>query len=115
MTAPDKVRCPGCRGSGRLRALLDFADRSKSGPAEIDCNRCGGTGAIDLQEEEWMRAGGTHRTWRVCQHESQRDCAARLGIGVADLIAMESGKLDPARVIQDTPEILRNGYRGASP
>ena len=97
------VECPDCRGTGSLMAMVDFVDRTKSGPMRIQCSRCKGAGSVDRIMEEWMRVGGTHRTWRVAQHESLRECAARLGIPVPDLSAMESGRTDPARLVSDTP------------
>jgi hypothetical protein len=101
------VTCPDCRGKGTLGAFLDGLSGGRYEEA-IQCSRCRGVGAIDRQQEEWMRVGGTHRTWRVAQHESLLECATRLGLPVSELSSMEHGRSDPARLIPDTPEVLRD-------
>lgn len=89
-------------------ALVDFADRRKSGSMQIECRRCMGIGAVSRKQEEWICVGGIHRTWRIAQEESQRECAKRLGISATELSAMEAGRADASRLIADTPEVLRN-------
>lgn len=98
------MTCPDCRGKGQSFALVDGPNYS--GPMDITCFRCNGSGKVDPRQERWMAIGGTHRTWRIAQHESQRDCAARLGIKVTDLSAMEAGRADPERLVADTPPEL---------
>lgn len=102
------MQCPDCNGTGKLMALVDFADRAKSGAYEIECRRCLGVGAVSRKQEEWSRIGGIHRTWRIAQDESQRECAKRLGVSASDLSAMEAGRSDPSALVADTPEVLRN-------
>lgn len=102
------MTCPDCEGSGKLMAFVDFADRQKSGPMQIECRRCLGVGAVSRKQEEWIRVGGIHRTWRIAQDESQRECAKRLGISAAELSSMEAGRTDASRLVADIPEVLRN-------
>jgi len=101
------AECPDCRGDGTFTALV----RTTRGCQRelIRCGRCKGSGQIDSQQEEWIRIGGTHRTWRVAQHESIGECARRLGITGAELSDMEHGRADPTMLIADTPEVLRDG------
>ena len=104
-----KITCPDCRGKGTIGAFVDTADDGWYDPT-LQCSRCKGIGAVDPQQEEWMRVGGTHRTWRVAQHESIMECARRIGVTPAELSSMEHGRLDPVPLlVNDTPECLRNG------
>ena len=105
--------CPDCEGKGTIIALVDGAHYR--GPMSISCSRCSGTGEADLSTERWLEIGGTHRTWRVAQHEGLQECAVRLGIPLAELLAMESGRADPARLLLDTPEELRATDGGTAP
>ena len=93
--------CPDCKGKKTIFALVDGDDYS--GPATLACYRCKGTGAVDPDMERWMKIGGTHRTWRVAQHESLAECARRLGLGSAELSGMEHGRNDPTRLLADIP------------
>lgn len=102
--APSMITCPDCRGRKSLTALADGPNYR--GPMLVHCHRCRGTGEVDPGTERWMRIGGTHRTWRVAQHESLRDCAGRLGVSAAKLSAMENGRADPARLLAHIPPIL---------
>jgi hypothetical protein len=100
------VTCPSCKGKGTIAAFVDTATDGWFDPT-LQCSRCKGLGAVDRQQEEWVRVGGTHRTWRVAQFESIKECADRLGISSAELSGMEHGRADPTALIDDTPEILR--------
>lgn len=97
--------CPDCKGRKVVLALVDGPEYS--GPAELACMRCKGTGEVDPDTERWMKIGGTHRTWRVAQHESLAECAKRLGMGSAELSGMENGRTDPTRLIADIPAELQ--------
>jgi hypothetical protein len=88
-----------------MMAIVDGPDFN--GVAELDCLRCKGAGEVDEDMERWMKIGGVHRTWRVAQWESLADCSKRLGIGAADLSAMEQGRKDPTRLIADIPAELQ--------
>jgi len=102
------IRCPGCDGKGKVTAFVDYADRRKSGVAEIPCIVCGGSGSIDAQKALWMAHGKAHREWRAARGETIRDCATRLRVSVTLLSAMENGRADPRLVIDDTPEEFRH-------
>lgn len=93
--------CPDCHGSKKIFALVDGPEYS--GPADIPCIRCKSSGQVDPDSERWRTIGGTHRTWRVAQHESLGECAARLKMGPADLSGMEHGRTDPTRLLADIP------------
>jgi hypothetical protein len=95
------LTCPDCKGRKKLFALVDGPDYR--GGAEIDCIRCKGSGEVDECMERWMKIGGTHRTWRVAQHVSLAECAAKLGLTPADLSGMENGRRDPTRLIAAIP------------
>lgn len=99
------ITCPDCRGRKVLMALVDGP--AYSGPAEIACLRCGGAGEVDEDMERWMMIGGTHRTWRVAQHEALGECARRLSMSASELSGMEHGRTDPTRLLADIPEILQ--------
>lgn len=100
-----KIVCPDCKGRRVLLALVDGP--TCRGPMEIACTRCTGTGEIDEDMERWIVIGGTHRTWRVAQHEALGECARRLGMSASELSGMEHGRTDPTRLIADIPEILQ--------
>jgi len=97
--------CPDCKTKGKIFALVDGPNYS--GPAELRCPRCMGSGHVDADMERWMKIGGAHRTWRVAQWESIAECSKRLGIGAAELSAMESGRKDPTFLIPDIPTELQ--------
>jgi hypothetical protein len=105
---PHATPCPRCKGSGTIGAFLDGSSGGWYDPA-LQCLLCKGLGAIDPQQQEWLRVGGTHRTWRVAQFESILECATRLGVTPAELSAMEHGRANPfPLLLNDTPEVLRN-------
>jgi hypothetical protein len=95
------MKCPDCRSTGKIFALVDGP--AYSGPMDIPCIRCRGTGEADEHMEAWMKIGGTHRTWRVAQWESLGECAKRLGMTASELSGMEHGRTDPTRLIADIP------------
>lgn len=97
--------CPDCKGTKKTLCLVD--GQRYSGPAELACSRCRGTGEVDPDMERWMKIGGTHRTWRVAQWESMAACAKRLGVSAADLSAMEAGRKDPTWLIPHIPPELQ--------
>ena len=97
--------CPDCNGRKVTIALVDGT--KYRGPMSIPCSRCNGTGLTDPVRERWIEIGGTHRTWRVAQHESQRECAVRLGFTLTELSAMESGRTDPEMLLWFLPPELR--------
>lgn len=99
------ITCPDCKGKKKIMAFVDGADFH--GVEELDCLTCKGSGEIDPDMERWKKIGGVHRTWRVAQWESLADCAKRLGMGAADLSAMESGRKDPTLLIADIPTELQ--------
>lgn len=103
------IVCPDCKGKKRLFALVD-GPRYR-GPMDIPCTRCGESGEVDQTVERWMTIGGTHRTWRIAQWESLRECAVRLGISPSELSGMEAGRLDPTRLIADIPAELQPKIR----
>jgi len=98
-------QCPDCKGKKKIMAFVDGQDFN--GVEELNCLRCKGYGEIDEDMERWMKIGGVHRTWRVAQWESLAECAKRLGMGAADLSAMEMGRKDPTRLIADIPTELQ--------
>ncbi|WP_316176282.1 hypothetical protein [Bradyrhizobium sp. SZCCHNRI1073] len=95
------IVCPDCKGKKQMMAFVDGQDFN--GVAEIACLRCRGSGEVCEDTERWMKIGGIHRTWRVAQWESLAECANRLGMGAAELSAMEQGRKDPTRLIADIP------------
>ncbi len=96
--------CPACKGRGATVALVDGA--SYRGPLEVACSRCRGSGKTNPERERWAKIGGTHRTWRIAQHESLRECALRLGVSLTALSAMESGRSDPTMLMAALPAEL---------
>jgi hypothetical protein len=102
--------CPDCNGT----ALVDVpADGPHGGGSvRIRCGRCNGAGEVDPTRERWRAIGGMHRTRRVANRESIRDCALRLGIDVAALCDMENGRADPEVLAAATPPASRE--RGAA-
>lgn len=95
------ITCPDCKGTKVLFALVDGPDYS--GPMNIGCPRCKGSGEVDENTERWMKIGGTHRTWRVAQHVSLSECATVLGVTPAELSGMENGRVDPTRLLPRIP------------
>jgi hypothetical protein len=89
-----------------LSALIDGP--KTHGVARITCPRCGGTGEFDPPNDAWAKIGGTHRTWRVAQHEGLAACAERLGLDPRDLSDMEHGRRDPGCLLADIPQVLRD-------
>jgi hypothetical protein len=100
------ITCPSCKGNGTFGSFIKTDTDHFT--AYITCHRCRGSGEIDAVKEEWAKIGGTHRTWRIAQHEGLAACAERLGIeDVRDLDEMERGERDPTPILHDIPEILR--------
>jgi len=97
--------CPDCKGAKVLNAIVDGVHGG--GVVQIKCSRCDATGETNPIREQWLRVGGTHRTWRIAQHESIRDCSARLNVSITELCDMENGRAEPGRLIPDTPKELR--------
>lgn len=85
--------------------------RKVRGVTHITCTACHGSGEVDERIALWVKIGGTHRTWRVAQHEGLAACAERLGINDRDLNDMEHGRSDPTPLWSDIPEVLRDSER----
>jgi hypothetical protein len=108
--------CESCGGNGFTTAMVRTqADtplvrdgrQIGSGVATITCPRCKGAGEIDLAHELWAKIGATHRTWRIAQHEGLAACAERLGIEDRHLNEMEHALSDPAPLLADIPDVLK--------
>lgn len=56
--------CPDCDGIGVATAIVDYADRTKSGLATMECMRCRGSGTITGDAEAWYLQGKAHRDAR---------------------------------------------------
>ena len=97
--------CGDCGGEGFKIALVD--SQKVRGIARITCSPCQGSGRADDRSALWVKIGATHRTWRVSQHEGLAACAERLGFDDRDLCDMEHGRKDPAPLLADIPEVLR--------
>ena len=91
------VECLACKGIGHMVAFVDRASGGHLDPV-LCCNLCLGEGCISATKADWVARGRTHYKARVARRENVRDCAARLGVGSAELSAMEHGRLDPARL-----------------
>jgi hypothetical protein len=97
--------CPDCKGAKML--AVGEAHPGGGTVAWIGCARCGSSGAINPERDRWRDTGAMHRTRRIGRRESIRDCAARLGIAVAELCDMENGRTDPERLAAETPPKTR--------
>lgn len=93
------VSCPDCVGAGKLTGFVDgFRQGRRYGEfrRDIACFTCNGLGQIPQQQLNWMEEGRAHRDRRKERGESIFAAAARLGLTVAELNAMEHGRVNPA-------------------
>lgn len=90
--------CPDCGGRKIVASFVDGRDPNtgktfgylRSGA----CNLCQGTGLIDTATHARIQSGKVLRDDRVSRKLSQKQEAARLGIGVLELNARERGRTD---------------------
>lgn len=92
--------CPRCDGSGTLAGFVDGrrADGRRFGEFRraITCFTCEGQGRIPQHQANWIEEGRAHMQQRKERGESIYAAAARLGLSVPDLSAMENGRMNPA-------------------
>jgi len=96
--------CPQCDGTGTLAGFVDgFRQGRRYGEfrRDIVCFTCNGFGKIPQQQFNWMEEGRVHMQQRKERGESIFAAAARLGVTVAELNAMEHGRMNPAGLRQD--------------
>ncbi len=48
------ITCPKCRGVGYLSGIVEYAERSRSGPARIRCTECGGEGVVTEERAHYF-------------------------------------------------------------
>lgn len=86
-------QCPFCLGKkGSTCHVNTGLDSSEHRREWIDCSQCGATGEITEHHHEHVIKARTKRKERVARGETMRDAADRLGISVAKLCAMETGR-----------------------
>lgn len=96
--------CPQCDGTGTLAGFVDgFRQGRRYGEfrRDIVCFTCNGLGKIPQHQFNWMEEGRVHMQQRKERGESIFAAAARLGVTVAELNAMEHGRMNPAGLHQD--------------
>lgn len=95
--AQQTTGCPDCRGRGTVAAFVDSEDAGHFDPA-LRCLRCKGAGTITQQEVDWITRGRVCMDRRRSRSESLMDLSKRIGLGPAQVSAMEHGKADPAQL-----------------
>lgn len=86
-------KCPFCRGNkGATCHVNTGLDSSKHYWKWFDCEQCGGTGEVTEKHYNHVIAARLKRVERSERNETLLDCAKRLGISVAELSAIESGR-----------------------
>lgn len=88
--------CPECEGRRTVTAILCGPDGSRR--MTTPCYRCNGTGALPERQRAWIELGRELRAQRIARHQSMLERARQLGIEVAEVSAMEQGRLDPLRL-----------------
>lgn len=101
--------CPACNGTGDGGAVhVNTGFNERTGRCSgywkqaSECFRCSGKGIVPDEMIEWIRKGKELRKIRKDSGESLHDAAARLGIDICELSAIELGR-------KAAPESLLNG------
>lgn len=86
------ICCPGCKGI--KMGHIDLGPPGAEATAFFTCSRCAGTGVVTPELDRLWLYGAEQRAKRIARRESVRDCAARLGLTLAQLCDLENGRVD---------------------
>lgn len=92
--------CPRCEGRKGGPAFLGGPTGSHFDPF-FPCDMCKGKGEVLDHVAKWFAVGRVHYRERLARGESLRECARRLGFGLAELSSMEHGRADPAPLTEE--------------
>lgn len=92
---PVRLVCPRCEGNPpqettRFMHMADGTDRVETG--KWPCEFCKGAGWVSMARMQAYQDGKRMRTERVARGESLYAAAQRLGLGSAQLSAIEHGR-----------------------
>jgi len=87
------MECPTCEGKKFGIAHFNTGpDSSKHRWGEVACFTCNGVGSITDEHAKRIKDGKARREARIARGESMMESAARLGITVVALSALEHGR-----------------------
>ena len=96
------MKCPTCNGSGEGGPVhVNTGFNSRTGRCkgywipQSCCPRCLGKGEVPAQMAQWIIDGKLLRKQRIDRNEMLHEAAARRGIDITVLSAMEQGKIEP--------------------
>lgn len=93
------MKCPDCCGTGKTGHVhVNFGYDERTGGCRgewretMPCLRCKGSGEVSDEMAQWMADGKAMRDARVARGESLMEAARRMGMGSAELSAIEHGR-----------------------
>jgi hypothetical protein len=90
-----RPRCPHCNGQGGAKCFINRGQDIRTHSLEWrECRTCEGTGRVDRRRAALIEQGKAMRDARVAKQESLLEASRRLGIGPAELSAIELGRQD---------------------
>lgn len=87
------LRCPHCDGRKGSHCFINRGPDIKTHSVEWrDCLTCNGSGQVDRRRAALIEQGKEMRDARVGRRESLLEASKRMGIGPAELSAIEHGR-----------------------
>lgn len=88
-----QTHCRMCDGKGATGPVhINRGDKPHEWRENMPCRDCDGTGVWSAERFERWQAGQKLRSARILNDESLREAAKRMGIGPAELSAIEAGR-----------------------
>ena len=95
------MKCPHCKCDGRGEAFINRGpDISTLTKEWVRCRTCNGDGVVSDERASFIAEGKAWRDARVARQETLLEMSRRLGIGPAEISAIECGR-GPSLAFED--------------
>ena len=86
-------KCPYCHGAGGCEAFINRGpDISTHSQQWVECSTCSGFGTVNEKRAKLVEQGRVWRNERVARRETLLELSKRIGMGPAEISAIEHGR-----------------------